>query len=690
MKFHACSMRAAWCAALLAFVLALVACGGGGSSAPPPPTLQVASSASAVHAGGDNVTLTATTTGTTEAVAWTLTGPGALTAASGGQVSYAPPRPSQLSVATTATITAKVGAVEKSVQITLQVAAGGTWEAVSLPRPDFLNADFVNGRFYALGANTLLTSTDAVSWEAAATPPATRFSDVGHGDAGWVGTSWGGDIFYSADGLTWSRGSVVASDDATSMPPSALQLSTIAFGNGVYVGTGVQGVVTSTDGIHWVCRTGPLANWLAIDARQLAFGIGRFVAVGYGGSFTSTDGVNWTTLKGLPTLYGVAYGNGLFVARDTTGSWTSVDGLAWTPGGDMSGAGDPTYFGKLAFGDGRFYAFADVGAEVSSDGVHWSQIYKVDASSGLEIQGVAAGAGHVAIVGYHGFIQQTSDGTNWSTPDVGAGLPFNGVDCMNGICVALDGNEGSVLTSSDLKNWTRVPLTTQPAFSAITHGNGLFLVAGWGEVFTSPEGKTWTRSSPNESNHLQAAAYGAGHFVVVGQNDAVYTSTDGTSWSAAPSGIPPTPGSDPSLVELAYGGGRFVTIDRVGNVFASADGVSWAVGATGAPVGQIAYGASAGFVAVGFNGSVWHSTDATTWTAVAPFGDGPSQGLYALGYGDSRFVAAGGYGTILVSEDGIHWDSRGLSMQSGYTGVAFTGEAFVVVGIDGAVALSFD
>jgi hypothetical protein len=89
-------------ALLLSFTLA--ACGGGGSdggSAAPPPvpppvvapptqSLTLSGDASEVLAGGKAVTLTATPA-VAATIAWSLEGPGALSATSGGSVSYTPP-----------------------------------------------------------------------------------------------------------------------------------------------------------------------------------------------------------------------------------------------------------------------------------------------------------------------------------------------------------------------------------------------------------------------------------------------------------------------------------------------------------------------------------------------------------------------------------------------------------------------
>jgi len=686
-------LRAASRACVVLSVLALAACGGSGGkvSSPPPATLQIAASASGTRAGADPVSLTATTTGTSAAVAWSLSGPGTLSASAGAEVSYVPPLPSQLGAARSATITATVGTLSKSLQVTLQAAPGGHWEAVALPKGNFYNVKCIAGLFFALEGEGMLTSTDAVHWTAASIPPGALIVDVAIGDAGYVGVSNSNHVYSSVDGTTWTEGSVTASTDATSLDPAYMQLGTVAFGQGTYVATGIQGVATSVDGVHWVSRTGPKPNGMSIDASEIAFGQGRFVAADYAGNVTSVDGVNWEVLQGVPSFEGVAFGNGLFVARDATNSWSSVDGLAWSQGGSVTAAGDSPSWGRLAFGNGSFYAFSNVGVVASADGSQWDLVYTLEGpysdTSFNVVTGVAASADETVVVGWNGLFAEGADDA-WQYVAIGSGAMMGPVDCMNGTCVSLS-SDGDVLVTTDARTWSKVTISPHAPLGAITHGNGSFVVGAVGETWASADARTWTHSALGTTSTINGIAFGSGRFVAVGSGNAVFTSTDGASWTAVPAGIP-LQGPYPTLPVIAYGAGKFVTMDNGGAVYSSADGVTWAAGAAGAPVGSLVFGETVGFVAVGRDGSVWRSADGGAWSPSTAFGtdSGANPGINAVAYGDSQFVAVGGGGAILVSEDAIHWSVRSLDMQAAYVGVGFTGDAFVAVGSSGAIALS--
>jgi photosystem II stability/assembly factor-like uncharacterized protein len=48
----------------------------------------------------------------------------------------------------------------------------------------------------------------------------------------------------------------------------------------------------------------------------------------------------------------------------------------------------------------------------------------------------------------------------------------------------------------------------------------------------------------------------------------------------------------------------------------------------------------------------------------------------------------GGRGTVLVSEDGTHWQSRTSGVSSYLYGIAFNGNTFVAVGDSGTIIRS--
>ena len=138
---------------------------------------------------------------------------------------------------------------------------------------------------------------------------------------------------------------------------------------------------------------------------------------------------------------------------------------------------------------------------------------------------------------------------------------------------------------------------------------------------------------------------GAASGVAVGRSGTILTSTNGTSWSAVPSG------TSNNLYGAAYGGGRWVAVGY-DTILTSTNGTSgwWT------PVVWSFYGAAYGggrWVAVGRSGVIFTSTSTLGygWREAT---SGTSQSLLGAAYGGGRWVAVGG-NTIVTSQNGTSW-----------------------------------
>jgi len=174
-------------------------------------------------------------------------------------------------------------------------------------------------------------------------------------------------------------------------------------------------------------------------------------------------------------------------------------------------------------------------------------------------------------------------------------------------------------------------------------------------ILTSPDGITWTAQVlETKYKALRGVAYGNGLFVAVGGEGIILTSRDGINWSRERSVTGEWPNS------ITYADGRFIAVGGGGAVLISRDGVGWTQRTTGTGVvfkgilRSVAYGNGI-FMAVGENigeysgtlyGIVRVSSDGINWTELNP---GTRRRLYAVTYGNNRFVAVGEKGTILTS-----------------------------------------
>lgn len=180
---------------------------------------------------------------------------------------------------------------------------------------------FVNngGVLYGLGDTNLYSSTDGVNFTSVSAHGISQPTSLVFGAGVFVaGTNSATNKAWSSpDGITWTSHA------------AGTQPIFVAFGNGKFVGIGLNNdVTTSSDGVVWA-----LSGSIGINnPRNIAFGAGLFVS-GKGIIQTSPDGITWTT-RYTPSnsIWGVEFADGKFIAVGENGLiLTSLDGLTWTP-----------------------------------------------------------------------------------------------------------------------------------------------------------------------------------------------------------------------------------------------------------------------------------------------------------------------------------------------------------------------
>ena len=159
--------------------------------------------------------------------------------------------------------------------------------------------------------------------------------------------------------------------------PGSLQLFSIAYGYGRYVGVGEyfgddNGFIeTSEDGTNWTMRS--QHDFSILDLFDVTFGNGMFVAVGwnfFGGRniYSSTNGVDWSPhTTAMANVVAVSYGEGMYVAvgdgnnlnSSTISSnnvYYSFDGTTWMATDSGFPASATQTLKDVAYGNGRFIA----------------------------------------------------------------------------------------------------------------------------------------------------------------------------------------------------------------------------------------------------------------------------------------------------------------------------------------------
>jgi uncharacterized repeat protein (TIGR02543 family) len=268
-------------------------------------------------------------------------------------------------------------------------------------------------------------------------------------------------------------------------------------------------------------------------------------------------------------------------------------------------------------------------------------------------------------------------------------------------------------------NWTAVSNSQfSSIIRAIAYGNNRWVAVGnEGQMAWSANGETWTAVDDNTiwqyqdfANEMHTAsisgiAYGDGKFIAVGACGIMAMSTSGDTWNAIeekPFGTEIDGNS--TINAIVYGNGGWVAGGNSGKMAYSNDGVTWEAMNIYSTFGSsqingIAYDGGSKWVAVGSSGRMAYSNNnGETWTAVDDsnrvFGTegGIENIIFAVAYGNGRFVAGSWGGQIAYSDDGASWTAV-LDSKFGtgwINAIAYGNNMWVAVGAGGRMAYSAD
>lgn len=205
-----------------------------------------------------------------------------------------------------------------------------------------------------------------------------------------------------------------------------------------------------------------------------------------------------------------------------------------------------------------------------------------------------------------------------------------------------------VLTSTNGYDWQASLTNLEDQLSAVAYGNGLWVVTGDnGGIFTSSDALNWTNNSlPPTSHDLRNLVYGNGHFIAFADSrDLIYYSTNGVDWET---------NEAPMASQVASAGfvnGRFMAVGNNGAILFSDDGLDWSVMNTSTNILLNALAFGKGRYVVG-GSTLGFSMGGTNWT----FQPAPMS-VHNIQFMDDWFVAVGGNYGMLVSRDGVRWES---------------------------------
>ena len=564
-----------------------------------------------------------------------------------------------------------------------ELVSASTWECSA----------YGNGVYVVLqsGNPTLNYSTDGINWSNATLPSTETYYAVIYGNGRFIAAAVSGVTAYSVNGITWTAGGSIASGGSWGL----------SYANGKIISVGNNNRFASTvDGVTWASSLlpGVASLWSTV-----AFGAGMIVASGNRNDFAySNDGINWTakTFPSAGAVNEIIFANGKFVASSQNGNtyFYSTDGINWTTVNIPSaGAGQSAF---LAYGAGRFVSVtrSNGNAVHSTDGINWTAIKLPDVSSGVPgtwSSVIYDGISFLAFAYSSKVIARSVDGITWNkvtsstSGSITVPLGIQSIDLTGRGGNGIPGNSvNNTLTNTTGGGSAHAYSGAYPR--GLAYGNGKFVVAcqAGNKIFTSTNGYSWSDSIAPLTFVYPTVVYGNGRFVIMDGSDGntpngrVAYSTDGSTWTIGTitAGL---------YSDIAFGAGKFVTISYNGSVYTSTDGATWAnTGSLGGGTWySIIYGAGK-FVAVGQGnqgGNTSISTDGITWAL-----SGSTTGNASLiEFGNGVFVSIiTNTNVAKYSTDGINWTNVNIGQTAYWFSIAYTGNGFIAVAVDGYKANS--
>ncbi|MDO8331071.1 MAG: YncE family protein [Fluviicoccus sp.] len=424
---------------------------------------------------------------------------------------------------------------------------------------------FAGGRFVAVGEGArILTSTNGVAWTTAS----------GSGSGNLYGVAWNGTQYLavgpdnavsSPDGVTWTR------SHAFDMTPGVTYLlDPVGYQN--------KFVISAQNIYNFVSDGNAVSKLMTAGGESFITNLG--------------GGQNLINKPGTSTFVSVVSGSML---KSNSSQYTN------------NGLPSPTPLSSVVTisEDGGITKY--VPPEMAlTDGNEWNMVtynpvknlyVAVGGAGGSRSAYIYQADKQYKIPAANGIIATSSDGKNWTrrTNPLPQALFGVNVNTSTGEMIAV-GEMGAILTSTDGAAWTvragnstALPVTAN-ALTAFTEviwggpGAGMFVAIGnAGTLYTSVNGSNWTKVAVTTTNDFTGITWGGlpgqQKFVAslrgTASSDWAYTSSDGVTWTPVARPAAASGGSDGlGMFGVVWNGSKFVGADLY-DLYDSVDGVNW-------------------------------------------------------------------------------------------------------------------
>ena len=525
---------------------------------------------------------------------------------------------------------------------------------------------------------------------------------------------------------------------------SAIRLTDVAYGNGMYIAVGDSGtVLSSLDGTKWGIQSLGVTNagnirgvhfdrnsklfelvsdhyfarskdgitWILSDyyetlnCNKLYYSSLYYVTVGDNNIIKwSMNGFAWNDITYTHStnynLYGVAGNVSTYIAVGKSGhivrttnaptAWSEVSsgitvdlwGIEYDNGVWVAGGGDKTII----------YS--------TDDGVTWHNAIKTgdENAHNVFIRDIVYGNGKFVAISPYGNSYYSTDGINWTYSQFGS----TGNNQQLGICYGGGkyvsvGYYNRVYCSVDGINDWKLYLNERDFLyinylEKIRYLNNIYIGVGQGSIQLSQDGAVWESNDMFYYDQIFDVAYGAGVYIFTSTNGKIYKSIDLTSSTQVESGL------TKSIYGVIYALGYFWAVGRQGQFIQSLDGENWnnpmnnnitnfLSNGTGNPLLNLnkIFFKNGNFYAIGENEILLKSSDGYKWTQCHKSTSGAYNSIIS---GDGILVVVGNGGNGLISSDnGNTWTEIILGTED-YYDVAYNGSNFIAVGNNGRYSIS--
>lgn len=432
---------------------------------------------------------------------------------------------------------------------------------------------------------------------------------------------------------------------------------------------------------------------------------GLYVAVGDDGIVkASTDLTNWTAQNSATNeyLFGCTWGNGRFVAVGRSGTIiSSKDGSTWVP----CQVRPEIDFEDVTWGNGKYVALGCVYpltgkadhqfVFTSIDGINWVQEW--DYTGQFAWRNIEYLNGAFIIYGLKSGYAVSVDGSKWECFDDANSATLNDV-IWDGKQYIGVGSDSLLCTSPNAIDWTIIGshnLNKDLFLGDIAVFKGKYYVTAskYGEnVFLcSKDLEKWALTGDRVYNEISALISNDKLLIGAGWDQTILSTTDGIRWSVKNE-------YSPNLSKVIWDGSRFVAIGVDGSVLFSQDASKWTKFKTKMipPVVDMVWTGKQ-YVALavtyddaGYNidhSDTYTSEDGKSWSHLSTI---KIKDIDKLFYVNNQYFALGRNGQILVSSDAMKWRTTTTGTDKWLNGLAWNGSRYICVGMYGTMLTSND